>query len=80
MATGIAGAGLRWGSALGFIIPPLIFKGLSPSDDLDKIAQRFKIYDSVLVIVSAVCFLLFYFLYQTDNEHGSAAERNDFSY
>ena len=78
MATGLCGAGIRWGGAFGLIVPPLIFKGLSVTSDLDEIGNRLKFYNWALFITTLVCLLLFYFLYRSDNEHGSAAQRKSF--
>ena len=80
LATGGCGAGLRWGSALGFVIPHLVFDGLSTTDDLDQIGRRFHLFDCVLVFATSVCFISLWLLYQNDNESGSAAERNKFKF
>lgn len=71
LATGIGGLGLRFGSALGFITPALIVpSGL----DVITIGQRLRIYDGTILTVSVICFVVFFFLYQTDKERGSAAQ------
>ena len=78
VATGLCGAGIRWGGAFGLIVPPLIFKDLSVISDMVEIGNRFKFYNWALFITTLVCLILFYFLYRSDNEQGSAAQRNSF--
>ena len=77
-ATGVAGAGLRWGTAVGILGAPFIFKGLSPGTDLEQISRTFLMVHTVSGSIVACCFILMYVLYKQDNEQGSAASRSGF--
>ena len=71
LATGVGSFGLRFGSALGFIIPALIFpSGL----DGARVDKRLRIYDGITLSLSVICFVVFYFFFRKDKECGSAAE------
>ena len=74
-ATGVAGAGLRWGMAVGILGAPFIFKELSTVTNLQQIGRRLLMVHTVSGSVVACCFMLIYVLYKQDNEQGSAASR-----
>ena len=80
MATGVVGAGLRVGAALGFLLPSFMFTGLSPVDeDLAEVGRRLLFWDCSLLAVSIICFVLFFFFYKHDNEGASAASSRRFA-